>query len=255
MNSIDNLSIDIILPNFNKGDYIEECIASILNQSFQNWKLYIIDDCSTDNSLKNIIKYKDHQQIKIVKLKKNKGPSFCRNIGMRLSNSKYISFIDSDDYWTKDKLKKQLEFMKKNNYDFTFTDYIPFFHSENKKKFLKKTNIINLFDFKKFSRNSSINTSTMILKRDLIKSNKFKKMKKLEDYVFKCEILKKSNAIKFNDCSAFYRILNFGRSSSKLENLVNLWLVNRKYNNLNLLENFLSILFISFNSFKKYGLK
>ena len=54
MNSIDNLSIDIILPNYNKGEYIDECILSILNQSFLNWKLYIIDDCSTDNSLKKI---------------------------------------------------------------------------------------------------------------------------------------------------------------------------------------------------------
>ena len=60
-----------------------------------------------------------------------------------------------------------------------------------KKKFLRKTNIISTFDFKKFCRNSSINTSTMIIKRSLIMFNKFKKMKKLEDYVFKCEILKK----------------------------------------------------------------
>ena len=125
MNSIDNLSIDIILPNYNKGEYIDECILSILNQSFLNWKLYIIDDCSTDNSLKKN-KYKDYKKIQILKLKKNKGPSFCRNLGMRLSKNSYISFIDSDDYWTKDKLKNQLEFMKISNYGFTFTDYVPF---------------------------------------------------------------------------------------------------------------------------------
>lgn len=255
MNSIDNLSIDIILPNYNKEDYIDECISSILNQSFLNWKLYIIDDCSTDNSLKKINNYKDYKKIEIIRLKKNKGPSFCRNLGMRLSKNGYISFIDSDDYWTKNKLKNQLEFMRKNNYGFTFTDYIPFFQIKNEKKFLRKTNIISSFDFKKFSRNSSINTSTMILKRSLIMFNKFKKMKKLEDYVFKCEILKRSDAIKFNDCSAFYRILNYGRSSNKLENLKNLWSVNRKYNNLSLLDNFLSILFISINSLKKYGFK
>ena len=255
MNSIDNLSIDIILPNYNKGEYIDECILSILNQSFLNWKLYIIDDCSTDNSLKKINKYKDYKKIQILKLKKNKGPSFCRNLGMRLSKNSYISFIDSDDYWTKDKLKNQLEFMKMSNYGFTFTDYVPFFQIKNEKKFLRKTNIISTFDFKKFCRNSSINTSTMIVKRSLIILNKFKKMKKLEDYVFKCEILKRSNAIKFDDCSAFYRILKYGRSSSKLENLMNLWSVNKKYNNLNLLDNFLSVLFISINSLKKYGFK
>ena len=100
-------SIDIILPNFNKSEYLKETIESVLNQTFQNWKLYIIDDCSTDKSFEVLNYYKQNEKINILKLKKNKGPSFCRNLGIRISNSNFISFIDSDDYWDKNKLKDQ----------------------------------------------------------------------------------------------------------------------------------------------------
>ena len=98
-------NIDIIVPNYNKANYLDECIGSILNQTYVNWSLYIIDDCSTDNSSNILNKYKNEKKIKIIKLKKNKGPSFCRNLGMRLSKAEYISFLDSDDYWTNDKFK------------------------------------------------------------------------------------------------------------------------------------------------------
>ena len=118
--------IDIILPNFNKSEYLKEAIESVLNQTFQNWKLYIIDDCSTDKSFEILNYYKQNEKINILKLKKNKGPSFCRNLGIRISNSNFISFIDSDDYWDKNKLKDQIEFMKTNNLSFTYKDYIPF---------------------------------------------------------------------------------------------------------------------------------
>ena len=84
-------------------------------------------------------KFLDIGNITIIKLYKNKGPSFCRNYAMRISKSKYISFIDSDDSWLSDKLEKQIFFMEKNNLDFTYTDYIPFFENNGKKEFKKRT--------------------------------------------------------------------------------------------------------------------
>ena len=180
-----NNFIDIILPNFNKAEYLQEAIDSVVNQTFQDWKLYIIDDCSTDNSHEVLNSYKQIKKISIIKLKKNKGPSFCRNLGLRISKSNFISFIDSDDYWEKNKLKEQIQFMEKNNFSFSFTDFIPFIQNRNEKKFLKKTNIQNTFNFNQFTLNSSINTTTMIFSRSILKNLKFKKIKKLEDYIFK----------------------------------------------------------------------
>jgi len=252
----EKIFVDVILINYNKEPYIEEAVQSVINQTFKNWKLYIIDDKSKDQSLSVIDKFSSLENVNIIKLNKNKGPSFCRNYGMRLSKSKYISFLDSDDIWTKDKLNKQIFFMEKNNYYFTYTDYTPFFENNGEKKFKKRTLIKNFFDYDSFIKNSSINTTTMIILRTILGTNRFKKVGLLEDYLFKCDLLKKDfKAKKLEEDLAFYRILNKSRSSKKLKNIYWLWHINKKYNKLNLLKNLISIFFIALNSIKKYGIK
>ena len=114
------------MPNYNKGEYIEEAIRSIIKQSYKYWNLYIIDDFSNDFSKKVLKKFKKNKKIKVIFLKKNRGPSFCRNMGITLSKSSFISFLDSDDYWPKNKLLSQLNYMIKKNISFTYTDYISF---------------------------------------------------------------------------------------------------------------------------------
>ena len=253
---IKNNCIDIILPNFNKGEFIEEAINSIINQSYKSWKLYVIDDCSTDNSINIIDNYKLFKNIFIIKLKKNKGPSFCRNLGMRLSSSEYISFIDSDDIWTENKLAIQIKFMLENKYFFSYSDYVPFIQKKSQKKYLKSTNLKKNFNFNEFILNSSINTTTTIISRKVIGTLKFKNIKKLEDYLFKCEILKKGTiAYKAEGKLAYYRILEISRSSQRLRNVFYLWSVNRDYNKLSFFKNLFSIAMISLNSIKKYGFK
>jgi len=143
------------------------------------------------------------------------------------------------------------------NYPFTFTDYIPIFQNKNLKKILKRTNIVNSFTFKSFVKNSSINTSTMIIERKYLKNIKFRNLDLLEDYIFKCELMKKTK-IKFeklSDASAIYRIIKKSRSSQKIFNIYNLWKLNKIYNKLNFIQNLNSIFFISLNSLKKYGFK
>ena len=254
--SKNNPRVDVILPNYNKGLFLEEAINSVIEQTYKNWKLYIVDDGSNDNSFQIIEKFSNLKNIKIVKLKKNKGPSFCRNYGMRISKAKYISFIDSDDVWFRQKLEKQIKFMETNNLNFTYTDYIPFFESYTKKKFKKKTTLKEYFNYKMFTRNSSINTTTMIISRSILKSHRFKKIKLLEDYLFKCKLLKSNNiAKKFNESLAYYRILSKSRSSQRIRNIYWLWYINKKFNKMNFLNNLISIFLISLNSIKKYGIK
>ena len=248
--------VDVILPNYNKLSFLEESIKSVVGQTFKNWHMYIIDDCSTDGSLSVIKNFLTLPNVTLIKLSKNMGPSFCRNYGMRISKSKYISFIDSDDTWKKDKLEKQIYFMEKNNFSFTYTDYTPFFQKGEKKFYKKQTNLVETFNFNSFIRNSSINTTTMIIKRSILKSHRFKKMKLMEDYLLKCKLLKDNNiAKKLNLNSAYYRILEGSRSSRRLQNVFMLWNINKKYNKLNFLRNIISIFSISFNSIKKYGIK
>ena len=248
--------VDVIMPNYNKGQFLEEAINSVINQTYKNWYLYIIDNHSVDNSLQVIKKFSNLNNIKIILLKKNKGPSFSRNYGMRISKSKYISFIDADDYWDGNKLKNQISFMEKHNLSFTYTDYTSFFENFGKKKIEKKTFLKNHFNYRTFIRNSSINTTTMIIARSILGSHRFRKVQLLEDYLFKCKLLKDNNiAKKLDENLAFYRILNKSRSSQRLKNVYWLWHVNKNFNKLNFFDNIISTFFISINSIKKYGIK
>jgi len=250
-------NIDIIMPNYNKGNFIFQAIKSVVDQSHKNWKLYIIDDNSSDNSKNEVLKFKKDKRIKYFFLKKNRGPSYCRNFGLKKSKSKFVAFLDSDDYWKKNKLKLQIDFMIKKNYSFTFTDYIPIIQNNNFKKVLKKTDIVNTFTFNKFIINSSINTSTIILERKHSSKIFFKNLKLMEDYIFKCQLMKKTKIPfkKFPKATAIYRIIKNSRSSSRIYNLIYLWKINKKFNNLNFLQNLNSLFFISFNSIKKYRFK
>ena len=127
-------TIDIIIPNFNKAKYLNQCLNSIISQTYKNWKIFLIDDNSKDNS-KNILKqFEGNKNIEIFYLDENKGPSFCRNIGLEKSSSELIAFMDSDDIWPENKLEKQINEMLKNNYNFTYTDFYFFFENNQSKK-------------------------------------------------------------------------------------------------------------------------
>jgi teichuronic acid biosynthesis glycosyltransferase TuaG len=116
--------VSIITPSFNSYDYIANTIKSILNQTYCYWELIIVDDCSTDNSCELIQEYiNDNPRIKLIRLTKNVGAAVARNKGIENASGRFIAFLDSDDTWHPEKLEKQINFMLKNDYDFTFTHY------------------------------------------------------------------------------------------------------------------------------------
>ena len=241
--------IDIILPNFNSSEYIKETIKSIIDQTFKNWKLIIVDDCSDKKTRTLLKKFSKNKRIKIYWLKKNKGAGYCRNYAIKKSKSPYLAFIDSDDIWKKDKLETQLRFMENNNYLFTYTNYETF---GKKIKFISPA---KEYDFKKFVNDTSICTSTMIIKKNILKNIKFINSEICEDYFFKCKILKICNAYCLDDYLTKYRIRKNSLQSSSLKNFYWIWKINREYNKFNFLENFFSLFFISINSLRKYGFK
>jgi len=240
--------IDIILPNYNSSLFITETINSVLNQSYKNWKLIIVDDFSDNKTADILKKFSSNKKIKVFWQKKNHGAGFCRNYAIKKSNSPFIAFIDSDDIWKKNKLENQINYMKKNNFSFTYTNYETFGKKTKKIYNPPKLNYLN------FIKNTSIATSTMMVKREKIKNIKFTNSKICEDYYFKCKLLKK---VKFAYCLkknlTKYRIRDKSLQSNNIRNFYWIWKINKDYNNLNFFENFISLFFISLNSVKKYG--
>jgi len=247
------LKVSIILPNYNSSKSIHATINSILQQTYKNWELIIIDDNSDKKTKKILSKFEKKQKIKIFYLKKNKGAGYCRNLAIKKSKSYYLAFIDSDDLWKKNKLSLQINFMHKNNYNFTYTHYETF--NVNKSK-INIVHVPNKFIFASFIKNTSIATSTMIVKRSIAKGIKFSNSKICEDYYYKCQLLKK---IGYAYCHPSYltkyQIRKNSLQSNRIRNLYWIWKINSNLNHFNVLKNLISIFFISLNSIKKYGFR
>lgn len=112
----------IIMPSYNTAPYIKETIQSVLDQTYTNWELIIVDDCSTDNTEEVLATIND-SRIRYFKNEKNSGAAVSRNKALREAKGQWIAFLDSDDLWMPEKLEKQINFMKKNGYSFSYTNY------------------------------------------------------------------------------------------------------------------------------------
>ena len=117
--------VSIIIPYFKKKDYILDAINSILNQTYQNFEIIIVYDDIDKSELSLIYKIqKVDKRIKVLINKKNLGAGLSRNYAIKNSNGKYIAFLDADDIWNAQKLKKQVSIMEKKNLSITHTSYV-----------------------------------------------------------------------------------------------------------------------------------
>ncbi len=242
--------VSIITPYYKKKKYIELTINSVLQQTYKNFELIIIyDDQNKEdlNLLKNLTK-KD-KRIKLYINKKNLGAGRSRNKGIKLCQGSLIAFLDADDLWARNKLKKQIFFMKKSLVDISHTSY-HIINSDNKKI---GNRIAKDMNHKLLLSSCDIGLSTVIMKKKIITNKiKFANINTKEDYVLWLKITlnnKKIFALKNNLTK--WRKLNDSLSASKIQKLYDGYLVYRKYMNFSIAKSFFRLLLLSFN----YGLK
>ena len=114
--------VSIVMPSYNTARFIKNSIDSVLAQTYKNWELLIVDDCSTDNTNEIVAQFND-SRITYVKNEKNSGAAISRNRALAQAKGKWIAFLDSDDLWAPEKLEKQLKFMAENGCAFSYTRY------------------------------------------------------------------------------------------------------------------------------------
>ncbi|WP_303189341.1 glycosyltransferase family 2 protein [Fusobacterium ulcerans] len=223
--------VSIITPLYNSEKYIGETIESVLNQTYKNWEMLIIDDCSKDNGVKIVNNYilKD-KRIKLFRNEKNEGVSFSRNRAIDLSQGKYIAFLDSDDLWKKEKLEKQISFMEKNNIDLSYTGYEKINTDGSLRGEIK---VPEKLDYKELLKNCLINCISGVYRKEKFEVFRFRKTK-AEDYIFWLEIFKQIDyAYGIQESLAYYRVSNNSRSSNKLDIVKFHWKIYREYEKLN----------------------
>ena len=242
--------ISVIIPYYKKKEYIISSINSVLNQTYKNLEIIIIyDDLNKEDlNLLKKIKKKD-KRIKIYINKKNLGAGRSRNKGIKLSKGIFVAFLDSDDLWKKNKLKKQIFFMKKNGINASHTSYT-IINSNN--KIIGSRNAKDM-SYKLLLKSCDIGLSTVVLKKEIITSKiKFANIKTKEDYVLWLKITLNNNKIfALKDNLTKWRKLEDSLSSSKLQKIYDGYLVYRKYMNFNLLKSFGFLMLLSFNYFLK----
>ena len=115
--------VSIIMPSFNTARFLHETISSVLAQTYENWELILVDDCSSDDTDQVVEKYLSDERIHYLKNETNSGAAVSRNRALREAKGKWIAFLDSDDLWHHEKLEKQLRFMQEKNCAFSYTQY------------------------------------------------------------------------------------------------------------------------------------
>ena len=114
--------VSIVMPSYNTAGFIEESIKSVLAQTYDDWELIIVDDCSTDNT-DEVVSFFEDPRIRYIKNEKNSGAAVSRNRALSEAKGKWIAFLDSDDLWSPNKLQKQISFMENSGYSFSYTNY------------------------------------------------------------------------------------------------------------------------------------
>lgn len=207
--------ISIVIPCYNAQNYIKETIESVLNQTYENYELIIIDDGSTDLSIKLIESFVD-DRIFLFKNIQNKGVSFTRNYGVSKAKGEWIAFLDSDDIWCNDKLAKQVNLIanRKVNFVFTGTQYID--DNNNRSKFVLE--VPDRVDYKKLLKQNIISCSSVIIKKELLIKFKMKKDECHEDFYNWLSILKSGEeAFGINEPLLIYRISRNSKSANKIK--------------------------------------
>jgi len=241
--------VSVIIPYYRSKNYIFKAVNSVIKQTYRNFELIIIDDENSSESKSLLIKIKKKsKKIKIFSTVKNVGAGFARNLGVEKSKGKFISFLDSDDYWHKNKLNKQILFIKKNNFDICYTGYTVF----NKKKIIYRPKIPLLMNYRNLLNECPICCSSVVIKKEILNNFKFNNYKTKEDYDLWLRI-SKSNLIFFglNEYLTFHRKRKNSLSSYQLSKLVcafNIYKQHFKYKHFII---FLSIIKLYFNAFKK----
>lgn len=216
--------VSIITPVYNSEKLIEKTINSVRNQSYTQFEMILVDDCSIDNSREIIEKITeiDHR-IRYIRLDQNSGAAVARNTGIKAAEGRYIAFLDSDDMWKKEKLTRQISFMEKNNVAFTYTAFETI--TEDGDLIQDRVNVPKKLNYTQLLKNTAIACSTVIVDRGSIGDFQMPSVRKGQDTATWLMLLRESVSYAYgiNEVLSSYRKVTGSISDDKLSALKRTW--------------------------------
>lgn len=231
-----NKKVSIIMPAYNAEKLIKESIESVINQSYKNWELIIVNDASIDKTriiVENIIK--KEKRIKLINLKENKGVVNARNTALKLVIGTYIAFLDSDDLWYPQKLESQLKFMAEKKCAISYTAYDVITERGN---YIKTMKVPSKLSYKGALKGNSMTCLTVVINREKVRKVEMPKIKH-EDYATWLNIIKEVGvSYGLNETLGKYRVVKNSMSSNKLKMIVWSWNIYYKSQKLGVIKSF-----------------
>ena len=246
--------VSIITPLYNSEYYILDMIKSVQAQTYKNWEMIVIDDCSKDDG-PNIVKKisEEDKRIQLIIQKKNSGPSHVRNIGIGLAKGRFIAFLDSDDIWHGEKLDKQIKFMQNNEYAFSFTGYEKIDESGEISGMVRP--LKEQVSYHDLLKTNHIGCLTVMLDLKLLGEKVYMPiLRKRQDHGLWLEVLKRvGTAYCLNEILAQYRIRKGSISINKIDNIKYQWKLYRKIEELNIIKSLYYMAFYTYYGIRKYS--
>ena len=224
-------AVSIITPVYNAEKFIEETMDSVRAQTFQDWELLLVEDGCRDNTVPVIQAYLERtaeKRIRLIQMEQNVGAAMARNEGVREARGRYLTYLDSDDLWVPEKLKRQLCFMEETKAAFSFTGYE--FADENGKGLGKIVRVPQTISYKEALKNTTIFTSTVMFDLEQIPKAELEMPQiKSEDTALWWRVLRGGRlAYGLDENLVKYRRAGKSLSSNKLEAIRRIWNLYRK---------------------------
>ena len=234
--SIELPLVSIITPVYNSEVFLPRLFNSVKNQDYHNYEHILIDDCSTDNSLRIICNLASANiNVKYISNDKNRGPVISRNLGIQKARGKYIAFLDADDYWLPNKLSIQTRFMEDRNCVISFTDYR--FISSDGSKIGNCLHGPNKVNWSLHHMTRYLGCLTIMINFEICHDFSFPNVSseiRAEDFIAWSNVIKNyGSAVRCNRDLARYAVINNSRSSNAIKNSISVWYVYRKVENIN----------------------
>lgn len=233
--------VSIITPCYNSAKYIAQSIYSVINQSYSNWELLIIDDGSTDDTISIVKKIAlSDSRIHLIQLTKNQGSGVARDAALNLAKGSYIAFLDADDVWKPNKLEKQLTFMKENNLPLTFSFYELIDEVSNSLSVIVTSP--KMITYKQLFFCNWVGNLTGIYSVDFFGKVPISSIKKRQDWILWLTLVKKAGSITPTPLNlAYYRVRKDSLSASKWKLIKYNFLVYRDFHQQNIFKATISL--------------
>lgn len=246
--------VSIITPCYNAAQTIHETISSVKVQTYTNWELLIVDDCSEDESSAILTaEAENDERIHFTVLNQNVGAAGARNEALQMARGKYIAFLDSDDLWLPEKLSKQVAFMEQHALSFSFTNYRII--KEDGERTERVVVGPEMIDFEYLLKNTIIGTLTVMLNSELVGPIKMTSVRDCtEDFALWLSILRKGiTAVQLNEELAYYRKSSQSDSGNKLKSAKKTWNTYRKTQGLPFIRTLWYFSHYSINAYRKHA--